>query len=129
MNSRTSPASESTSETSSDTGSQAPCFSPFGPFLLLPFFTDFTALPSLSAFSSRSPRKRFVVNCCAIDTRLFENQYSTKPAGAMARMNVNMIGMNDMIFCCIGSALVCGVIFWMAICVAPMRTGKTNHGS
>ena len=40
-------------------------------------------------------------------------------------MNVKMIGMNIIIFCCAGSAPVAGVILCCQNCVTPISTGMT----
>ena len=39
-----------------------------------------------------------------------------------------MIGMNIIIFCCIGSAVDGVILVWMN-CVMPIRTGVMNSGS
>ena len=49
----------------------------------------------------------------------------TRPLAAHRNMPVIMIGMNIIIFCCIGSA-VDGVIFCWTNIVMPIATGKMN---
>ena len=60
--------------------------------------------------------------------RLLTVQYSTRPLGAHTNMNVKTMGMNIIIFCCIGSAVE-GVIFCCTTIVMPIRIGVTNSGS
>jgi hypothetical protein len=75
-----------------------------------------------------APINRLVTTCCPIAQRLLTVQYNTSPLGAQMNIVMKMSGMNSMIFCCCGSPDA-GVIFVCTNCVAPIRTGVTNHGS
>ena len=53
------------------------------------------------------------------------SQYTATPAGAQRNMKVKMMGISIIIFCCIGSTPVVGVILCCQTIVAPMSTGVT----
>ena len=51
-----------------------------------------------------TPICRLMTHCCAIDSKLLVNQYSTNPAGKKKNMNEKTKGIIHIIFACKGSA-------------------------
>jgi hypothetical protein len=52
------------------------------------------------------------------------NQYRTRPDGNHRKKKVNITGIKVMIFCCIGSVTVVGLIFWIKNILAPISRGR-----
>ena len=52
------------------------------------------------------------------------NQYRTRPDGKNKKKKVNITGIKVMIFCCIGSVTVVGLIFWIRNIDAPISRGR-----
>src|SRR5262245_34236990 len=50
-----------------------------------------------------TPSLRLMYHCCAIDSRLFVSQYSTRPAGKKKNMTLNASGMIHISLACTGS--------------------------
>ena len=69
-----------------------------------------------------------MIHCCAIDSRLFVSQYSTRPAGKKKNITLKISGMNHIILACIGS----GGAGFRAVCsseLAVISRGRMKNGS
>ena len=68
---------------------------------------------------------RFVRICWPIRNTLLVNQYNTRPLGMNRKKDKKNTGMYIIIFCCIGSPPVAGVIRCWRNMLPPIKSGAT----